>query len=141
MSKYILFSSGSKKRSENFLQAKWILAANPQTPGEDTVAFSRGGAMRALSSVALDWLNPPSPLPLFTCGRRPAGLLATLVVVVVVVVGGVVGGGGGISFIHGYWENPCMVLKKMKVRSYIFVIFHLFLFQKPMYGLNAHVWS
>ena len=36
----------------------------------------------------------------FTCGRRPAGLLATHVVVV-----------GGITFIHGYWESPCMVLK------------------------------
>ncbi len=41
----------------------------------------------------------------FTCGRRPAGLLATLVVVVVVV------GGGGITFIHGHRESPCMVLK------------------------------
>ncbi len=45
----------------------------------------------------------------FTCGRRPAGLLATLVVVVVVV--------GGITFIHGLLESPCMVLKKINSKT------------------------
>ena len=35
-----------------------------------------------------------APPPLFACGRRPAGLIETLVVVVVVVVTVVVVGGG-----------------------------------------------
>ncbi len=60
----------------------------------------------------------------FTCGRRPAGLLVTLVVVVVVVV-------GGITFLHGLSQNS-------KAEPDIFFIFQ---FQKPMYGLIAHVWS
>ncbi len=52
----------------------------------------------------------------------------TLVVVVV---------GGGITFIHGLSQRPCMVLKKSKARPHIF---YFFKFQKPMYGLDAHVW-
>ncbi len=70
----------------------------------------------------------------FTCGRRPAGLLATLVVVVVV-------GGGGNNFYTWVLGEPMYGFEKFKARSYIFVIFSSFLFQKPMYGLNAHVWS
>ncbi len=71
---------------------------------------------------------------LFTCGRRPAGLLATPAVV------GVVGGGGN-NFYTWVLGEPMYGFEKFKARSYIFVIFSSFLFQKPMYALNAHVWS
>ncbi len=63
---------------------------------------------------------------------KKLNLLVTLVVVVVV-------GGGGITFIHGYWESPCMVLKNLKQDPIFLSFFYLFLFKKPMYGLNAHV--
>ncbi len=39
----------------------------------------------------------------------------------------------------GISESPSMVLKKSKARPHIF-IFIFFKCQKPMYGLDAHVW-
>ncbi len=47
--------------------------------------------------------------------------------------------GRGITFIHGLSQRTCMVLKKLKARNHIFLLFFIF-FQKPMYGLDAHVW-
>ena len=54
--------------------------------------------------------------PVFTCGRRPAGLLATLVVVVVVVV---VVGGGGNNFYTWAPGEPMYGFVKLKARSNI----------------------
>ncbi len=64
-------------------------------------------------------------LTLFTCGRRPAGLLATLVVVVVVVFG------GRITFIHGLSREPMYGFEKINSKTPYFLSF----FSK------AHVWS
>ncbi len=52
-------------------------------------------------------------------------------------MGGVVVGEGKITFIHGHWESPCMVLKKPKARTHILMTF--LKFQKPMYYFTAHV--
>ncbi len=57
----------------------------------------------------------------------------TLVVVVVVVVVVV---GGGITFIHGHFREPMYGFEKIKSKTPCFS----FLFQNPMYGLEAHVW-
>ncbi len=62
---------------------------------------------------------------IFSCGRRPAGLLVIPVVVAVV--------GGGITFMHGF--------EKIKSKTTYFSFFLFSFFQKPMYGLDAHVWS
>ena len=75
---------------------------------------------------------------LFTCGRRPAGLLATLVVVVVVVAVVVVFVGGGNNFYTWAFQRAHVWPRKLKRKTlYIFS----FLFQKTMYGFDAHVWS
>ncbi len=52
---------------------------------------------------------------LFTCDRRPAGVLATLAVVVV----------GGITFIHGLSTEPLYGQENSKGRPYIYVFFFL----------------
>ncbi len=69
-----------------------------------------------------NFLRETERLSFITCGRRPAGLLVTLVVVVVVV--------GGITFIHGHCKNPCMVLTKSKAGPHTFV-FLFFYFKCP----------
>ncbi len=61
----------------------------------------------------------------FTCGRRSAGLLATLVVVV---------WGGGLLYM-GTGRAGAWFLKISKARSHIS---SSFLFQKPTNSLDAH---
>ena len=66
---------------------------------------------------------------IFTCGRRPAGLLATLVVVVVVVV---VVGGGGITFMHGLSRETMYGFENINSKTPYFLSFFI---------SKAHVWS
>ncbi len=63
----------------------------------------------------------------FTCGRRPAGLLATLVVVVVVVVVG----GGGNNFYTCALLEPMYGLDQIKSRTPYFYYFSSFYFKSP----------
>ncbi len=79
------------------------------------------------------FINSLPQINIFTCGRRPAGLLATLVVVVV--------GGGGITFIHGLSGEPMYGFEKINSKTpYLF----LFYFKSPcmvwmlMYGRGGH---
>ncbi len=74
-------------------------------------------------------------MTVFTCGRRPAGHVMMSVVGVVVVV---VGGGGGEQLLcMGSPTEPMYGLIEFKSKTpFLFEFF----FQKPMYGLSAHVW-
>ncbi len=82
----------------------------------------RGGGESDKKTVLLFCVPIDFPISMYlTCGRRPAGLLATLVVVVV---------GGGELLYMGTGRTHVW-FRKNKARSYIFVVFYIFYFKSP----------